>query len=75
MACTKFLTFSISNDSGVSHILSTGDCQLFKLFNDKIPTKFTKNKNNIHSIKPIYNNNIKSIETNEVYETIIKILD
>ena len=75
MACTKFLTFSISNDSGVSHILSTGDCQLFKLFNDKIPTKFTKNKNNIHSIKPSYNDNIKNIETNEVYETIIKILN
>ena len=43
MACTKFLSFAISNDSGVSHILSTGNCDLFKLFNNKIPSKFTKN--------------------------------
>ena len=61
MACTKFLSFAISNDSGVSHILSTGNCNLFKLFNNKIPSKFTKNYNNIHYIEPKLKNDISSI--------------
>ena len=70
MACTKFLSFAISNDSGVSHILSTGNCDLFKLFNNKIPSKFTKNYNNIHYIEPEYKNDIKSIKVSDVYNFI-----
>ena len=72
MACTKFLSFAISNDSGVSHILSTGNCDLFKLFNNKIPSKFTKNYYNIHYIEPKLKNDISSIEVNEVYNFITK---
>jgi len=75
MACTKFLIFSISNDSGVSHILSTGDCSLFKLFNDKIPTKFTKNNNNIYFIEPSNGNDIKNISVDKVYKIITKVLE
>ncbi len=75
MACTKFLSFAISNDSGVSHILSTGDCSLFKLFNNKIPSKFTKNYNDIHYIEPTLKNDIRSIEVNEVYNFINKKLE
>ncbi|GIR65103.1 MAG: hypothetical protein CM15mP70_02100 [Pelagibacteraceae bacterium] len=58
MACTKFMSFLSPKDSGVSHILSTGDCNLFKLFNNKIPSKFTKNYNNIHYIEPKLKNDI-----------------
>ena len=75
MACTKFMSFAISNDSGVSHILSTGDCNLFKLFNNKIPSKFTKNYNNIHYIEPKLKNDISSIEVDEVYNFITKKLE
>ena len=74
MASTKFLTFAISNDSGVSHILSTGDCCLFKLFNDKIPTKFTKNNNNIYFIEPDHDNNIKKISIDKVYKIITEVI-
>lgn len=74
MACTKFLTFSISNDSGVSHILSTGDCYLFKLFNDKIPSKFTKNNYKIYSIEPSVSNDIKKISVDRVFKTITEII-
>ena len=35
MASTKFLKFAISNDSGVSHMLSTNYCPLIKLFGPK----------------------------------------
>ena len=75
MACTKFMSFAISNDSGVSHILSTGDCNLFKLFNNKIPSKFTKNYNTIHYIEPKLKNDISSIEVDEVYNFITKKLE
>ena len=70
MACTKFLSFAISNDSGVSHILSTGDCNLFKIFNDKIPSKFTKNSKKIYYIEPKFKSSIKKIEVSEVYNFI-----
>ena len=75
MACTKFMSFAISNDSGVSHILSTGDCNLFKLFNNKIPSKFTKNYTNIHYVEPKLKNDISSIEVDEVYNFITKKLE
>ena len=41
MATTKYLQLAISNDSGVSHMLSTGYCPLIKLFGPKDSTKFT----------------------------------
>lgn len=52
IASTKYLKFAICNDSGVSHMLSTGNCRLFKIFNDKIPSKFTKQNEFIHTISP-----------------------
>ena len=42
MASTKFLKFAISNDSGVSHMLSTNYCPLIKLFGPKDSVKFTQ---------------------------------
>ena len=44
MASTKFLKFAIANDSGVSHMLSTNECPLVKLFGPKDSDKFTPNK-------------------------------
>ena len=48
MASTKFLKFAISNDSGVSHMLSTNYCPLIKLFGPK-GQRHLKNKINIYS--------------------------
>ena len=50
IACTKFLSCSLSNDSGVSHMLSTNYCPLIKLFGPKDPNKFTPSSSIIHTI-------------------------
>ena len=50
MASTKFLKFAISNDSGVSHMLSIGFCPLIKLFGPKDSNKFTPSDKKIITI-------------------------
>ena len=50
MASTKFLKFAISNDSGVSHMLSTNYCPLIKLFGPKDSKKFTPNLKNLITV-------------------------
>ena len=72
MAITNFMEFAISNDSGVSHILSTGNTHLFKIFNDKIPSKFTKISHKIHTISPPLGKKINDISVQYVYKKIIK---
>ena len=41
MGCTQYLKVALSNDSGVSHMLSTNNCTLIKLFGPKNSLKFT----------------------------------
>ena len=76
MASTKFLVFSLSNDSGVSHMLSTNLCPLLKLFGQRDPEKFTPRSSKIKTIssKEYGNNDINSITIKEVIETIEKLL-
>ena len=50
MASTKFLKFAISNDSGVSHMLSTNYCPLIKLFGPKDSVKFTPKLKNLITV-------------------------
>ena len=50
MTSTKFLKFAISNDSGVSHMLSTNYCPLIKLFGPKDSKKFTPNLKNLITV-------------------------
>ena len=50
MASTKFLSCSLTNDSGVSHMLSTNHCPLIKLFGPKDSKKFTPSSAMIHTI-------------------------
>ena len=50
IACTQYLSCSLSNDSGVSHMLSTNMCPLIKLFGPKDSKKFTPSSAMIHTI-------------------------
>ena len=50
MGSTKFLTCALSNDSGISHMLSTKHCPLIKLFGPKNSNKFTPEHDNLKSI-------------------------
>ena len=50
IASTQFLSCSLSNDSGVSHMLSTNHCPLIKLFGPKDSKKFTPSSPMIHTI-------------------------
>ena len=50
MATTKFLSCALTNDSGVSHMLSTNLCPIIKLFGPKDSEKFTPVSNSIHTI-------------------------
>lgn len=72
MASTKFLKFAISNDSGVSHMLSTNYCPLIKLFGPKDSQKFTPKMNNLISISAseVNSNNIEDIKISRVINTI-----
>ena len=76
MAATKYLQLAISNDSGVSHMLSTGYCPLIKLFGPKDSTKFTPENPNIFSVSSSDFNsiNINKIPVSRVIEEIEKIL-
>ena len=69
MASTKFLSCALTNDSGVSHMLSTNYCPLIKLFGPKESLKFTPNVSSIKTMKANdYNNStdISSIPTQDV---------
>ena len=76
MATTKFLQLAISNDSGVSHMLSTGYCPLIKLFGPKDSTKFTPENPNLFSISSsdFNSKNINKIPVSRVIEEIEKVL-
>ncbi len=76
MATTKFLNLAISNDSGVSHMLSTGYCPLIKIFGPKDSKKFTPENKIFFSISSSeYNSkNINKIPVARVIEEIKKIL-
>ena len=76
MATTKYLQLAISNDSGVSHMLSTGYCPLIKLFGPKDSTKFTPENPNLFSISSsdFNSKNINKIPVSRVIEEIEKIL-
>ena len=76
MAATKYLQLAISNDSGVSHMLSTGYCPLIKLFGPKDSTKFTPENPNLLSISSsdFNSKNINKIPVSRVIEEIENIL-
>ena len=76
MATTKYLQLAISNDSGVSHMLSTGYCPLIKLFGPKDSTKFTPENPNLFSISSsdFNSKNINKIPVSRVIEEIEKVL-
>ena len=76
MATTKYLKLAISNDSGVSHMLSTGYCPLIKLFGPKDSTKFTPENPNLFSISSsdFNSKNINKIPVSRVIEEIEKVL-
>ena len=77
MASTKFLSLALTNDSGISHILSTNHCPLIKLFGKKDSKKFTPlNKNIITISANEFNSNlISDINKNFVIERINNILN
>ena len=72
MASTKFLKFAISNDSGVSHMLSTNYCPLIKLFGPKDSQKFTPKMDKLITISAseINSDKIEDIEISKVINTI-----
>ncbi len=76
IATTKFLQLAISNDSGVSHMLSTGYCPLIKLFGPKDSTKFTPENPNLFSISSsdFNSKNINKIPVSRVIKEMEKVL-
>lgn len=76
IATTKFLQIAISNDSGVSHMLSTGYCPLIKLFGPKDSRKFTPEIPNLFSISSsdFNSKNINKIPVSRVIKEIEKVL-
>tara|TARA_B100000886_G_C20377622_1_gene472480 strand:+ start:281 stop:1255 length:975 start_codon:yes stop_codon:yes gene_type:complete len=76
MVTTNYLKLAISNDSGVSHMLSTGYCPLIKLFGPKDSKKFTPEIPNLLSISSSdYNSkNINKIPVSRVIKEIEKVL-
>ena len=76
MASTKFLKLAISNDSGVSHMLSTGFCQLIKLFGPKNPNKFTPLDKKIITISSneFGSKNINDIKSDYVLKKINELI-
>ena len=72
MTSTKFLKFAISNDSGVSHMLSTNHCPLIKLFGPKDAKKFTPRIKNLITISSseVNSNRVEDIKVSRVIKTI-----
>tara|TARA_B110001454_G_scaffold21665_1_gene20935 strand:- start:1250 stop:2224 length:975 start_codon:yes stop_codon:yes gene_type:complete len=77
MGTTKFLSCAIANDSGISHMLSTGYCPLIKLFGPKDSLKFTPKNNFIKTISSTEMNSkeIKVITVEKVLTEVNKILN
>ena len=76
MATTKFLSCALTNDSGVSHMLSTNYCPIIKLFGPKDSDKFTLASKSIHTIssKEYGSNNIEEIQTETVINKMNNLL-
>ena len=72
MASTKFLKFAITNDSGVSHMLSTNYCPLIKLFGPKDSKKFTPKIKNLITISSseVNSDRVEDIKVSRVIKTI-----
>lgn len=77
MGTTKFLSCAFANDSGISHILSTGYCPLIKLFGPKDSLKFTPKNKFIRTISSIEMNSkeVKMIPVERVLIEANKILN
>ena len=77
MTSTKFLKFALSNDSGVSHMLSTNYCPLIKLFGPKDSKKFTPKKNKLITISADDDNSnkIEDIKVSKVIEVIDSLIN
>lgn len=77
MGSTKFLSCALANDSGISHMLSTGYCYLIKLFGPKDSLKFTPKNKFIRTISSVeFNtNNVSKIPVKRVLLEFAKILD
>ena len=76
MACTNYMKCSLSNDSGVSHMLSTNMSPLIKLFGEKNPIKFTPPNTLIKTIsaKSFNSNDINNIPVDYVINKIKDLL-
>ncbi len=72
MATTKYLQLAISNDSGVSHMLSTNYCPLIKLFGPKDSKKFTPKIKNLITISSseVNSDRVEDIKVSRVIKTI-----
>ena len=73
---TKYLSCALSNDSGVSHMLSSNFCPIVKLFGPKDADKFTPVKNMIHTIsaKDYGSKSIKEINSKIIINKIEKLI-
>ena len=76
MASTKFLSCALTNDSGVSHMLSTNLCPILKLFGPKDSNKFTPMSNKIHTIsaKECGSNKIEEINPKIVINKMMNLI-
>lgn len=72
MASTKYLSFAVANDSGVSHMLSTKHCPLIKLFGPKESQKFTPSHRLLKTISSSEYNS-KDINVIKVEKVILEI--
>ena len=72
MATTKFLSCALTNDSGISHMLSTNYCPLIKLFGPKDSDKFTPVSSKITTISST-DFGSKNIEANSIDYVLKKI--
>ena len=77
MACTKFLSCALTNDSGTSHMLSTNYCPIIKLFGPKDSDKFTPKNFNITNIsaKEFGSTNMSAISTDYVIKKIEDVIN
>lgn len=77
IASTKYLSVALSNDSGVSHILSSKYCPLIKLFGPRDSFKFTPKDKLLKTISSTdyKSNNIKSIPVKRVINEINNLIN
>ena len=76
MATTKFLSCALTNDSGISHMLSTNYCPLIKLFGPKDSDKFTPVSSKITTISStdFGSKNIEAISIDYVLKKINEVI-